>query len=260
MITSELENAVFYPAINENGNVMFTNVTGGLATRSPFAFPFGYYWTGTSVGNFLENRFFGNICVIYFFGDSGGVTITVNGNNIFTGVAVSSFPKVGAFRVLRLSNLSDDYNVVRITVTTTNVNVVGMLIHKFNAPFLSLSPTTNFNSTNMLNAPLNLYSTSTPLGANGSVSSTFIDLETPTRTINWILVSVFSNQSGTLFVEFSNDNTNADSVITINYTANTTPYIEPIRRAGRYVRFRYVNGATAQTVFRLFVRGVSSSM
>jgi hypothetical protein len=250
-------NVIFYPVVNENGNIMFTASSGGLITRSGFSFPLGYNWSGNTVGNFIENRFFGNICVIYFFGDAGSVTITVNGTDILTNVVVSSFAKVGVYRVFRVPNLNADYNTVRITVTATTVNVVGMLVHKFNAPFLDFS-TSGLNITNNLNSASTLYSTTTPLSANASVSSVFIDLEQTSRTFNWIFVTVFANQNGTLYIEFSNDNTNADAVQTISYTANTTPYIQPIMRSGRYLRIRYVNGGTAQTVFRLYVRGVSS--
>jgi len=260
MIVSEINDAIFYPAVNENGTVMFTAVNGGTISRSAFGLPLGYLWVGSGVGSYIENRFFGNICVIYFQGDSGGVTITVNGVNVLTSVAISTLPKVGAYRILRLSDLNVDYNVVRITTTTASVNVVGMLVHKINAPFMTLSPTTSFNVTNMLNLSTSLYLTTVPLGANASVTSPLLDLEQPSRTINWILVTVFSNQSGTLNLEFTNDSANFDAIYTINYTASSTPYIEPIRRVARYLRVRYVNGATAQSVFRLYVRGVSSSM
>jgi hypothetical protein len=250
-------NVIFYPAVNENGNIMFTASSGGSTIRSDFSFPLGYNWSGITIGNFIENRFFGNICVIYFFGDTGRVTITVNGTNILTNVAVSSFIKVGSYRIFEVPNLNVDYNTVRITVNATTVNVVGMLVHKFNAPFLGFS-TSGFNITNNLNSSAPLFSTTTPLSANATVSSTLIDLEQASRTFNWILVTVFANQNGTLHIEFSNDNAHSDAIQTIPYTANTTPYIEPIMRSGRYLKIRYVNGGTAQTVFRLYVRGVSS--
>jgi hypothetical protein len=244
--------------VNENAGMMFTSSSGGTATRSSFGLPLGFYWAGNTAGNFVENRFFGDICVIYFFGDSGRVTITVNGTDILTDVAITTFNKIGVYRIFDVPNLNVDYNTVRITVTTATVNVVGMLIHKYNAPFIGLTPSSGFNITNMVNSSNALYSTTSPLGANASVQSSFIDLEQATRTINWIIVTVFSNQSGTLHLEFSNDQTNVDSVHTISYTANTTPYIQPIMRVARYLRVRYVNGATAQSTFRLYVRGVSS--
>jgi hypothetical protein len=260
MYIHDIDDAVFYPVVNENQGLMFTNVSGGSITRSSFGFPFGYYWSGGTVGNFVENRFYGDICLVYFFGDTGSVTVTVNGNNILTDVPVTSFNKVGAYRILQVTGLNVDYNIVRITVTATTVNIVGMMVHKLNAPFMNLTSTSSFNVTNTLNSTISIYSTTTPLAANGSVTSSFVDLEQVPRTINWILVTIFSDQSGTLNIEFSNDNSNVDAVQTINYTGNTRPYIQPIARCARYVRVRYVNGSTAQTTFRLYVRGISSSL
>jgi hypothetical protein len=249
---------IFYPVGSEIGGALFSSVSGGSFVRSSFGFPFGFYWSGSSIGSFVENRFFGNKCIIYFFGNTGSVTITVNGVNVITDTPVNSFKNIGAFWIFDVPNLNDDYNAVRITVTATTVNVVGMLIKKFNAPFINSLMTSSFHVTNALNSSFGLYSTTTPLGANASVQSSFIDLEQATRIINWIIITVFSDQSGTLHVEFSNDNNNVDSVQTISYTGNTRPYISPIMRVARYVRIRYVNGSTAQSTFRLHVRGVVS--
>jgi hypothetical protein len=259
MKVHKFHDAIFYPAVSENAGLLFSSVSGGVPSRSGFGFPLGFYWTGNTAGNYIENRFFGDICVIYFFGDTGRVTITVNGRNVITDTLVSTFQRVGAYRVVELTNLDVDYNVVRITVTATPVNVLGMLIHRINAPFLNLTSSSGFNITNALNSSFGLFSTTTPLGANGSITSQYFDLEQASRTINWILITVFANQNGTLHIEFSNDQTNADAVMTISYTANSTPYIEPIKRVARFVRVRYVNGTTAQTTFRLFMRGLSST-
>jgi len=251
---------VFYPAVSESQAVMFTTVSGGGLSRSAFSIPYGYYWAGNNAGNYIENRFFGDICVIYFYGDTGRVTINVNDNTILNDVAVTTFPKCGVYRIFEVPNLNVDYNTVRITVTSPTVNVVGMLVHKYNAPFINLSLTSSYHITNMLNASGTLYSTTSALGANGSATSSFIDLEQASRTYNYILVTIYSDVSGTLNLEFSNDNTNVDAVYTYNYSGGSTPYIQPITRVARYMRVRYVNGSTAQTTFRLYIRALSTGL
>ena len=251
---------VFYPAVSDNQVPMFTTANGGGYPRSAFGIPYGYFWVGFNPGHYIENRFFGDICVIYFYDDTGRVTITVNNNTILDDIAVTAFPKCGVYHIFEVPNLNVDYNTVRITVTSPYVNVVGMLVHKYNAPFIDLSLTSSYHVTNMLNASGILYSTTSTLAANASVTSSFIDLELASRTYNYILVTIYSNASGTLYLEFSNDNNNVDAVYTYNYSGGSTPYIQPIARVARYMRVRYVNGSTAQTTFRLYVRGLSSGL
>jgi hypothetical protein len=91
-------------------------------------------------------------------------------------------------------------------------------------------------------------STTTALGANASVTLG------PWDAIDFrsITISVFADQPGTLYIDQSPDNSNWDISEAISVSANVGQGI--VRElAARYVRVRYVNGATAQTVFRLYV-------
>ncbi|MEM4847321.1 MAG: hypothetical protein QW794_06160 [Thermosphaera sp.] len=67
-----------------------------------------------------------------------------------------------------------------------------------------------------------------------------------------LYVTVFANQAGTLYVEQSPDGSNWDVSESISVSASVG--VAVVREiAARYCRVRYVNGATAQTVFRLYV-------
>jgi hypothetical protein len=93
-----------------------------------------------------------------------------------------------------------------------------------------------------------LASTTTPLAAGGSWTST-VDSDVTTGRI---VGSVFANQAGTLYIEQSPDNTNWDIVDSFSVSANVGLGFS-VEKVVPYARVRYVNGATAQTVFRLYV-------
>lgn len=65
-----------------------------------------------------------------------------------------------------------------------------------------------------------------------------------------ISVSVFSDQDGTLQLQFSTDNINWDISISYPILANVGKYIQSGPQA-RFFRINYINGSSAQTVFRL---------
>lgn len=88
--------------------------------------------------------------------------------------------------------------------------------------------------------------TTTALGASASYTSATFDGLLYRR----ITGKVFADQAGTLNLQHSDDGITWDTLTTINVTASTpAKFDEPIYC--RYVRANYVNGATAQTVFRL---------
>lgn len=68
---------------------------------------------------------------------------------------------------------------------------------------------------------------------------------------------VIADQAGNIFIEQSGDQTNWDLSTTYPIVANTAlKFSEEIILP--WVRIRYVNGATPQTVFRLFSRMTSA--
>jgi DUF4097 and DUF4098 domain-containing protein YvlB len=93
--------------------------------------------------------------------------------------------------------------------------------------------------------------TTTPLAANASYTSSSDDRYG--RTHRTVIAHAYADQPGTLYIEQSPDGTNWDISESTSVAANTgTALITVIK--SRYMRFRYVNGANAQTVFRLAKR------
>lgn len=70
-----------------------------------------------------------------------------------------------------------------------------------------------------------------------------------------IAFQCFSDVAGTVFLDLSIDGTNWDSTFPVNgfAVAAGVPEVHTARVFGRYFRVRYVNGAAAQSVFRLGV-------
>lgn len=89
-------------------------------------------------------------------------------------------------------------------------------------------------------------SSSTVLGAAGAFTGRAEDVSIYAA----VNVFAFADQAGTLFVEFSVDGTNWDKSNSFAVTASTAS-IQSLAPSAQFVRVRYVNGATPQTVFRL---------
>jgi len=94
--------------------------------------------------------------------------------------------------------------------------------------------------------------TTTPLAASGTYTTT-----TPFATNSYrsLVGSAYSDQSGTLLVEQSQDGTNWDVQTTVTVTGGSPSAGFDVDIVGAYGRLSYTNGATAQTIFRLYVRG-----
>jgi len=72
--------------------------------------------------------------------------------------------------------------------------------------------------------------------------------------VAYIIGSCYSDQSGTLKVQFSPDGTNWDVEEEISYTGGTKMGFS-VEVVCPYCRIVYTNGATDQTVFRLYTFG-----
>ena len=90
-------------------------------------------------------------------------------------------------------------------------------------------------------------STTSALAASGSYTSSSVS----TAGFSRITGSTFADQAGTLNVQQSPDGTNWDIVSSFSVSANTGTGFS-VELVCPYVRLYYVNGATAQTVFRLY--------
>jgi hypothetical protein len=72
-----------------------------------------------------------------------------------------------------------------------------------------------------------------------------------------VVGTVFSDQSGTAYVDHSTDGVNWDVSTSIAVTGGTGAAVD-VPLYGGYFRIRYVNGATPQTVFRFKVKATAS--
>lgn len=105
---------------------------------------------------------------------------------------------------------------------------------------------------------------STPLAANDTYTGSWFDISLV--DISTLLVLATADQTGTLYVDYSEDKTNI--TISMNAACNAT-VASPVQVGtygneadlnvapfSRYYRIRFVNGATLQTKFSLSVRVV----
>jgi len=100
-----------------------------------------------------------------------------------------------------------------------------------------------------------LASTTTALGANATYTSATLDAAPWRRLIG----TVISDQAGTLYVQQSPDGTNWDVQSSFSVAANDATgggVGWSVEVVAPYARLYYVNGATGQTVFRLYAWGV----
>ena len=91
-----------------------------------------------------------------------------------------------------------------------------------------------------------LAETSTPLPASATYTGSSVETTTYTKLVG----IVYSDQDGTLYIEQSIDGTNWDYADSASVTGGNAQPVDYIVRA-KYVRARYVNGSTDQTIFRL---------
>ena len=97
-----------------------------------------------------------------------------------------------------------------------------------------------------------LDSSTTTLGASGTyTTSNAFGLSGYKSMVG----SAYSDQSGTLLVEQSQDGMNWDVRSTITVTGGSPSAGFDVDVVGTYGRLNYTNGATAQTAFRLYARG-----
>lgn len=90
-----------------------------------------------------------------------------------------------------------------------------------------------------------------------AASATYTGASVSVAAYVTIIGSVYSDQSGTLYVQQSPDNTNWDVSSSVAVTGGTgTGYQVTVTTP--WARLEYVNGTTAQTVFRLYGWGKTS--
>lgn len=105
--------------------------------------------------------------------------------------------------------------------------------------------------------------THTPLAAGATYPQPWQDAQS--LAVNYVAGSVYADQAGTLYIDFSDDGSNVygTSATTLAFTPATpgTPNGQALPYAveipTRYFRFRYVNGTTAQGTFVLYQTPIS---
>lgn len=99
--------------------------------------------------------------------------------------------------------------------------------------------------------PSSVITSTTPLAGAATYTSS---AELSPRSM--VLVQAFSDVAGTLYLDFSIDGTNWDSVFPVGgiesvSTGSGYLAVFPAAVGGRYIRVRYTNGSSAQSSFRL---------
>ena len=85
------------------------------------------------------------------------------------------------------------------------------------------------------------------LGASGVYTGSGFDTRNHRRVTGY----AYSDQAGTLYIDYSDDNSTWRMLATGTAVAAATLVTYDVICYGRYARLRYVNGATLQTTFEL---------
>ena len=105
----------------------------------------------------------------------------------------------------------------------------------------------NFPSVNVINGTsITTNATSTPLSASQSYSGSWTDIgQYPS-----VVVSVLSDTSGSLFVDFSNDGVSADSTVSYEIASGSNE-VHRLTVTRPYYRVRFINAGGTQNVFKI---------
>lgn len=106
------------------------------------------------------------------------------------------------------------------------------------------------NHIHVYNAALAANSSSTPLSGGESFTGPWAGRNSNNPVIT---VGMASDVAGTLYIDFSTDKENVDSSIAISFTPGNINPPQPYVVTRPYFRVRYVNGASAQSYFRMSV-------
>lgn len=102
-----------------------------------------------------------------------------------------------------------------------------------------------------LNSDAGAILTTTPLGGGASYTQAGQDRLNRSPVVNRVKGEVWADQAGTLYLEESENNSTWTATRTVAVSAGITAQVPWTILTKRYFRFRYVNGATAQTGFIL---------
>lgn len=138
-----------------------------------------------------------------------------------------------------------------------NIAASGATVPVSNTGLTELAAAINADSNIQTYANGNVISTNnattTPLAGNATYTGTADDVTDYVA----MSISLVVDQSGTLYIEFSQDNTNWDHsqtyVITVTSAGTAEGFSFQGMAEARYFRIKYTNGATLQGVFRLQV-------
>ena len=236
----------------------------------------GYDWRSNVAGKYIQFKFYGSFVNVIFSIKGGIANIYIDDMTTPYAIVDTSTLEGPHYNCVWVGpqNLTEDYHTIRIEVSSGSLYVVGIMVDpKYNAwrirPFpnsidrnLDLAAYAAKSSGSGIYA--NIFpafkagiSTTTTLAANGEWTSSSVDCLGARPYTTKIYIICYSDVDGTIYVEYSPDNSNWDGSESISYTGGSTPAITPVKVKGRYARIRYVNGATAQTTFRLYAHFMS---
>jgi hypothetical protein len=243
-----------------------TNSGGTFTYDDPYSIS-GSFWSSATAGNYIEFEFYGTWFDVVFRQKSGVANIYVDGALKAT-VNVSALKGPSTNPVWHgPRDLSDDYHTVRIEVASGTVYVAGITVDPaknawriipFPVDLLRIFYVQGYSTSYPLFAEKwpackTYVYTTTALAAGGSWTSAWVDCLGSVPRAKKIYITCYSDQSGTIYIDYSPDGANVDGSESISYTGGSTPAIEAVEVKGRYARVRYVNNATtAQSVFRLY--------
>ncbi len=232
--------------------------------------PSGYYWISddTSTPGSLEVKFYGTKVVIFFiYGSNMGIANIYVDNVLIE--SIDLYDSVAHRTPYFIYDLSDSEHTLKIEVsgnkntnsTDYSIQIEGLyfeagknpvqLVDSYNRNKLANIHTYTSNLWNKgLVSPLWNIETTTPLTANAVYTGSWLDLGS--SGYSYILALVYSDQSGTLYIEQSHDGSTVIRQDSLSYTGgDTSGNLMKVQVMARYVRLRYVNGATDQTTFVL---------
>lgn len=218
-----------YPYVGTVGSNSTTNL-GASAT---------YTSSTTDAGSSSQSYNRCRIAVSHTAGSTPGyVTLEVSVDNItFHETHRIPIPSDGNFRTfdLPLTARYSRFKFINGTVAQTSFFISGMMIRQDGA--------CDFDKT------LTFIHSTTALTSGNSFVGTTLDLGS-NHSINRHRASAYADQAGTLYLEQSRDNVNWRTMQTTTVNAGNAVEVEDLVIA-RYVRVRYTNGATTNTVFEL---------
>jgi len=243
------------------GRQAYVTISGGTLTTHEHLH-FYRYWYSATTGDYVELKFRGSILIVVFglkASDRGIANVYVDGKLVKKVDLYNPSPFRNRFEFIS-DELDLGEHTVRIEVSGEKnpssagyrIDVQGILVDPKANPHLDIhrdwyayEPLARLDE--LVREVSYGLETTTPLGAGASYVGSSHDRAW--RTHAYFHAMAFADVDGTIYIDQSHDNANWDYSESAGLTGGAGAKLSS-RVVSRYVRIRYVNGATAQTVFR----------